>query len=65
MSSVILALADWEPGMVEYRGGDGYRVNSYVDEVREDTILRRINHTCNAVRLGADDWRVSSLRTRP
>ena len=65
MSPVLLALAEWEPGMVEHRGGDRYRVNSYVDEVREDELVRRINYTCTAVRVNADDWRISSLETRP
>ena len=65
MSPVLLALAEWEPGMVEHRRGDRYRVNSYVDEVREDGVERRIHYTCTAVRLGADDWRINSLETRP
>ena len=64
MSPVLLGLADWEPAMVEHRGGDRYRVNSYVDEVREDTLLHRIHYSCTVTRLGADDWRVSSLQTR-
>ena len=65
MSPVLLALAEWEPGMVEHRGGHCYGVNSYVDEVKGDEIVRRIDYTCTAVRLGADYWRVSSLQTRP
>ena len=65
MSPALLALAEWEPGMVEHRGGDRYRVNSYVDEVQEDEVMRRTYYTCNVVRLAADDWRISSLETRP
>ena len=65
MSPVLFALAEWEPGMVEHRGGDRYQVNSYVDEVREDGVERRIHYTCMAVRLGTEDWRISSLQTRP
>ena len=60
ISPVLLALAEWEAGMVEHRGGDRYRVNSYGDEV-----MRRIQYTCTAVRLNADDWRISSFETRP
>ena len=56
-----LAVADWEPRMVEHRGGNQYRVNSYVDEVKGEQTVRRISYTCNAVRVGADDWRISSL----
>ena len=63
MSPVLFAPAEWKPGMVEHRGGDRYRVNSYADEVSGDSIPRRIHYTWNAVRLGADDWRVSSLQT--
>ena len=65
MSPVVFALAEWEPGMVENRGGDRYRVNSYVDEVRENGLERRIHYTCTAVRLGAENWRISSLETHP
>ena len=63
MSPVLLALAEWEPGMVEHRGGDRYRVNSYVDEVNGEEPVRRINYTCTAVRPGAFDRRISSPET--
>ena len=65
MSPVLLALAEWEPGVVEHRGGDRYRVNSYVDEVRENGTERRINYTRTVVRFGVEGWRISSLETRP
>ena len=51
MSPVTFALADWEPGMVEHRGGDRYQVNSYVGEVKGDEVMRRIQYTCTAVRV--------------
>ena len=65
MSPVLLALAEWEPGMVEHRGGDRYRVKSYVDKAKGQDLVRRINYTCTAVRLNAGDWRISSLETHP
>ena len=57
MSPVLLALSEWEPGMVEHRGGGRYRVNSYVDVIRGEQTIRRILYTCEAVGL--------SLQTRP
>ena len=64
-STVLLAPAEWEPGMVEHRGGDPYRVNSYVDEVNGKEPVRRTNYTCTAVRLGAVDRRINSIETHP
>lgn len=61
----MIALADWEPDMVSHLGGDRYRVDSYVDEVRGEEAVRRIHYTCSAVRIGEDEWRINTLETRP
>ena len=65
MSQATLTVADWEPEMVEYRGGDHYRANSYVDELRSEQTVRRIHYTCDAIRLDLQNWGITYLQTRP
>lgn len=59
----VVALADWEPGMVSHRGGDRYHVESYVDAGPATLQLRRISYTCDAVRIDEDEWRINALDT--
>lgn len=60
-----MALADWEPGMVAHLGGDRFRVDSYVDELRGEAVVRRIHCTCAGVRINEDEWRITTLDTLP
>jgi hypothetical protein len=61
----MVALADWEPGMVAHLGGDRYRVDSYVDAGPDTLQLRRIHYTCAATRMDEDEWRITTLDTLP
>jgi signal transduction histidine kinase len=46
-------------------GEDRFRVDSYVDEMRGEDVVRRIHYTCVAVRINEDEWRITTLETLP
>ena len=56
---------DWAPDVVTHLGGDRYRVDSFVDEMRGEDVGRRTHFTCGVVHTDENDWRIYTLDTIP